>query len=82
MFIFVNPNHRNFSLFQIIIGMEGLTMKYVITEECGGCGSCASFCEQEGIEYLGRKYVINQEICTGYGTCLEYCPIDGAITEV
>jgi MinD superfamily P-loop ATPase len=62
--------------------MGGMTMKYVITEECCGCGSCAPFCELEGIEYLDGEYEINQELCTGCGTCLEYCPIDGAIVEM
>ena len=54
-------------------------MTYTITEKCIECGSCAPFCEEEGIDYIDGHYVINQERCTGCGTCLEYCPIDDVI---
>ncbi len=57
-------------------------MVYTITEKCCECGSCEPFCEQEGIEYIDGHYVIDQEHCTGCGTCLEYCPIDDAIVSV
>lgn len=61
--------------------MEMSKKIYQITDECCGCGSCAHFCEQEGICYLDGKYVIDTERCTGCGTCKEYCPIDDAIVE-
>lgn len=57
-------------------------MTYMITDNCIECGSCAPFCELEGIDYIDGKYVIDQELCTGCGTCTEYCPIDDAIIEL
>ncbi|PKN93993.1 MAG: 4Fe-4S ferredoxin [Chloroflexi bacterium HGW-Chloroflexi-6] len=54
---------------------------YVITKKCCQCGSCAAFCENKAIEWLDREYAIDQELCDGCGTCLEYCPIDDAIVE-
>ena len=57
-------------------------MTYTITVKCIECGSCVPFCEQEGIDYVDGKYVIDQERCTGCGTCKEYCPIDDAIVVV
>lgn len=57
-------------------------MKHMITEECCGCMSCAPFCENRCISCVDGKYVINQELCDGCGTCLEYCPIDNAIVPV
>jgi len=57
-------------------------MVYKITEKCIECGSCAPFCEQDGIDYTDGSYVIDQERCTGCGTCKEYCPIDDAIVAV
>jgi len=58
-----------------------MMMKYVITDDCCGCGSCAPFCEEGGIDCIDGLYAIDQELCTGCGTCLDYCPIDGAIVE-
>ena len=57
-------------------------MTYTITEKCIECGSCAPFCEQDGIDYVEGKYVIDQKRCTQCGTCKEYCPIDDAIVAV
>jgi electron transport complex protein RnfB len=60
-----------------------MTKIYVITDKCCACGSCAPFCEQNGIDfdYDAERYRIDAARCTGCGTCLEYCPIDDAIVE-
>jgi NAD-dependent dihydropyrimidine dehydrogenase PreA subunit len=57
-------------------------MTYIITDECIGCGVCEIYCKNEAItESEARKYVIDSARCDACGTCIEYCPIDGAIVE-
>jgi ferredoxin len=59
-----------------------MNMTYTITDQCIECGSCVPFCEQKGIDYIDKKYVIDPKRCDGCGTCKEYCPVDDAILEV
>jgi len=56
----------------------GLSMAYVITEDCLACGVCLAECASNAIQE-GDLYVINDE-CTECGACVECCPV-GAIIE-
>lgn len=56
-------------------------MTYFITSACIECGSCEEYCENGAVDVKDKKYVIDIEKCDCCGTCLEFCPIDGAIIE-
>jgi len=56
----------------------GVSMAYVITEECLACGACLSECPSGAIEE-GDIYVINDD-CVECGACVDACP-SGAIQE-
>ncbi len=47
---------------------------YVISDDCIGCGTCASVCPQQIIEE-GTPYIISQEHCLHCGNCYENCPV-------
>ena len=54
----------------------GITMAYVITDECVSCGSCADECPVEAISEGDDKYVIDADLCTDCGTCAGVCPVE------
>lgn len=47
---------------------------FCITDNCIGCGTCASVCPQSAIDE-GTPYVIRQENCLHCGLCFESCPV-------
>lgn len=53
-------------------------MPYVINDTCVGCHNCAMECPTEAIQYKGKKYDINQELCIECGHCEEVCHISAA----
>ncbi len=55
-------------------------MAYKITEDCIGCGACASECPVEAISEGDGIYVIDADTCIDCGNCAEVCPV-GAPTE-
>jgi len=53
---------------------------YRISDNCIGCGTCASVCPQQIIKE-GTPYRITQENCLHCGNCFENCPV-GAIERL
>ncbi len=51
-------------------------MAYKITDDCIGCGACASECPVEAITEKDGKYVINADECLDCGACAGVCPVE------
>ena len=54
-------------------------MAYKISDDCIGCGSCASECPVEAISEKDGKYVIDPDLCLDCGSCASVCPVDARL---
>jgi ferredoxin len=50
-------------------------MAFIITDDCVGCGACASECAAGAISEGDGKYVIDAALCTECGNCADVCPV-------
>ncbi|MFC1948144.1 4Fe-4S binding protein [Chloroflexota bacterium] len=50
-------------------------MAYKITDDCVQCGACYYECPEQAISEGENQYIIDPDVCTECGTCIEYgCP--------
>ena len=56
-------------------------MAYKISDDCIGCGSCASECPVEAISEKDGKYVIDPDLCLDCGSCANVCPVGAPAAE-
>ena len=56
-------------------------MAFKITDDCIGCGACASECPVEAITEGDGKYVIDADTCIDCGNCAETCPVSAPVQE-
>ena len=56
-------------------------MAYKISDDCIGCGTCASECPVEAISEKDGKYVIIADECLECGACAGVCPVDAPKPE-
>jgi ferredoxin len=50
-------------------------MAFKITDDCIGCGACASECPVEAITEGDGKFEIDADSCIDCGNCAEVCPV-------
>jgi uncharacterized protein len=48
--------------------------KPVITEECGGCGTCVEYCPVSAMFIRDQRAFVDEVICIGCNYCLANCP--------
>lgn len=75
-------NVNNFSpkIKNLMHGLEGLRIE--VTENCNGCGKCASKCFTEAISLVDSRAVIDKDSCKGCGICASICPQKAIEIEV
>ena len=56
-----------------------LIMAFKITDDCIGCGACASECPVEAITEGDGKYEIDADTCIDCGSCAEVCPVNAPV---
>ena len=54
-------------------------MAFKITDDCIGCGACASECPVEAITEGDGKYEIDANTCIDCGNCAEVCPVSAPV---
>ena len=53
----------------------GVTMAYIITDDCISCGACEAECPTSAISEGDGKYVIDADTCISCGACAGVCPV-------
>lgn len=56
-------------------------MAYKISDDCIGCGTCASECPVGCIKEDNGKYIIQADECVSCGTCASVCPVEAPKAE-
>ncbi len=57
-------------------------LEYFITEDCTGCTKCARVCPTKAISgKVKERHVINQDLCTKCGACMDACSFKAIIRK-
>jgi ferredoxin len=72
--------NTTFKRTEVLIKNKGITMAYVITEDCTACGSCIDECPVDAISE-GDIYKIDPDVCTDCGACADVCPVEAIHPE-
>jgi len=54
-------------------------LAYIITDDCIMCDACISECPVNAITAGDPKYIIDANLCTDDGACVEVCPTEACI---
>lgn len=57
-------------------------MSYRITDACTACDLCVDACPISAIEPGNPIYVIDEEMCCDFESCLVMCPEDAIVPAV
>ncbi len=57
-------------------------MRETNSNDCTGCGECASICPVDAVQMIDDVPVIDREWCIGCGVCATVCPTDAVVLNV
>jgi H+/Na+-translocating ferredoxin:NAD+ oxidoreductase subunit B len=57
-------------------------MRDTDSEECSGCGECATICPVQAVEMSDDLPIVDREWCIGCGVCATVCPSDAVVLNV
>jgi len=56
-------------------------MRETESEECSGCGECATICPVEAVQMKDGVPIIDQDWCIGCGVCATVCPTEAVVLK-
>ncbi len=56
-------------------------MKYVVSNECVGCGTCSGICPKDALGPAGPHFAIDPDRCIGCSACYRVCPFEAIVPE-
>jgi MinD superfamily P-loop ATPase len=57
-------------------------MRETNSNECSGCGECATICPVEAVRMEDGVPIIDCDWCIGCGVCATVCPTDAVVLKV
>jgi ferredoxin len=57
-------------------------MRETDSDECTGCGECATICPVDAVQMSDDVPLIDREWCIGCGVCATVCPSNAAVLKV
>jgi ferredoxin len=68
-------------MYTFIYFLGGVSMAYIINDDCISCGACEPECPVSCISEGEDKYIIDGEACIDCGSCASVCPVDAPQPE-
>ncbi len=57
-------------------------MRETNSDDCMGCGDCATICPVDAVQILDGVPIIDREWCIGCGVCATVCPTNAVVLNV
>lgn len=63
------------------IGVTGFVTPQLSSDECSGCQTCISVCQEKAISWQTDRIVIDPDFCISCGECIQSCPTEKIIAK-